>query len=201
MHKNNICYLTTIIFMLPLIVLSSIILSVNIKTSNLETIIYSSDEISSECYNLTYSFIFKQSSDERYLSLDSYLSSFISVCIVIIVTFILKIIFSAIFAMLIEEEMVDGANCMYLFYIDSPARILSFIPGLVCVILLRIRSYTDNCEAFMNYYDLCSAYYGENFKNNFSSIINVKTYTLCVVIFFVWEIIYHGIIGLYISCQ
>ena len=115
MHKNNICYLTTIIFMIPLIVLSSIILSVNIKTSNLETIIYSSDEISSECYNLTYSFIFKQSSDERYLSLYSYLSSFISVCVVIIVTFILKIIFSAIFAMLIEEEMVDGANCMYLF--------------------------------------------------------------------------------------
>ena len=122
MHKNNICYLTTIIFMIPLIVLSSIILSVNIKTSNLETIIYSSDEISSECYNLTYSFIFKQSSDERYLSLDSYLSSFISVCVVIIVTFILKIIFSAIFAMLIEEEMVDGANCMYLFYIDSPCK-------------------------------------------------------------------------------
>ena len=201
MEKNKICYLSTIIFMIPLIVLSSIILSVKIKTSNLETIIYTSDEFSSKCYNLTYSFIYKQNSDERYLSLDSYLSSFISVCIVIIITFTLKIIFSAIFTMFIEEENDDAGNCIYLFHIDSPARILFFIPGLVCVILLRIRSYTDNCEAFMNYYELCSAYYGENFKNNFSAIINVKTYTLCVVIFFVWEIIYHGIIGLYIARQ
>ena len=201
MHKNNICYLTTIIFMIPLIVLSSIILSVNIKTSNLETIIYSSDEISSECYNLTYSFIFKQSSDERYLSLDSYLSSFISVCIVIIVTFIIKIIFSAILLCWLKKKwLMELIVCIYSIPILLQ-EFLSFIPGLVCVILLRIRSYTDNCEAFMNYYDLCSAYYGENFKNNFSSIINVKTYTLCVVIFFVWEIIYHGIIGLYISCQ
>ena len=102
--------------------------------------------------------------------------------------------------MFIEEENDDEGNCL-LFYIDSPARILFFIPGLVCVILLRIRSYTDNYEAFMNYYELCSAYYGENFKNNFSAIINVKTYTLCVVIFFVWEIICHGIIVSYITCQ
>ena len=87
LHKYNICYLTSIIFMIPLIVIPSIILSINIKTSYLETIIKSSGEYSSECYNLTYSFIYNQNTDERYLSLDSFLTSFISVCIVIIVSY------------------------------------------------------------------------------------------------------------------
>ena len=103
--------------------------------------------------------------------------------------------------MVIEEEMTDEANKMYLFYIASPVRILAFIPSIVCVILLRIRSYTDNCEQFMNYYNLCLPEYGENFKNNFSDIMNIKTYTLCVLIFFVWEIVYNVLIMLFIGAQ
>ena len=68
LHKYNICYLTSIIFMIPLIVIPSLILMINIKTSNLETIIKSSGEYSSECYNLTYSlFIIKMQMKDIYL--------------------------------------------------------------------------------------------------------------------------------------
>ena len=94
LHENNIRYLSTIIFMIPPIILSFIILSINIKTSNLESIIKSSDDFSGECFNQTYGFIYHQNTDERYLSLDSYLTSFISVCVTIIVFYSLKIIFS-----------------------------------------------------------------------------------------------------------
>ena len=90
---------------------------------------------------------------------------------------------------------------MYLIYLALPARILFFIPLIICTIILRIRSYTDNCEEFMKYYDLCSAKYGDEFKNNFNGIMNITTYTLCVVIFFVVEIIYNLIIGLFIFYQ
>ena len=44
LHKYNICYLTSIIFMIPLIVIPSLILMINIKTSNLENIIKYSEE-------------------------------------------------------------------------------------------------------------------------------------------------------------
>ena len=195
-HKYNISYLTTIIFMIPLIVLPSLILSINIKTSNLETIIKSSEEYSSECYNLTYSFLNNQKTDERYLSLDSYLTSFISVCIVIIVSYSINIIYTAFFSRIFIEDNEDGYNAYILFYVDTLVRIIFFIPSIVCVILLRIRSYTDNCEVFINYYEFCSTNYGENFKDSFSDIMKVKTYTLSVVILFVWEIIYHLIIDL-----
>ena len=50
----------------------------------------------------------------------------------------------------------------------------------------------------MNYYELCSLNYGGNFKDNFSGIMKIKTFTLCVVILFVWEIIYHLIIDLFV---
>ena len=67
--------------------------------------------------------------------------------------------------------------------------------------ILRKRSYTDNCETFMKYYELCSSKYGDGFKANFSNIMNITTFTLCVVILFVWKIIYHLIISLFIFCQ
>ena len=197
LHKYNICYLTSIIFMIPLIVIPSLILMINIKTSNLENIIKSSEEHSSKCYNLTYSFIYNQNTDERYLSLDSYLISFISVCIVIIASYSLNIIYTAIFSTFLTDEE-DFGNTMSLSFYDTPIRIIFFIPSIVGVILLRIRSYTDNCEVFMNYYELCSLNYGDNFKDNFSGIMKIKTFTLCVVILFVWEIIYHLIIFLFI---
>ena len=77
--RDNICYLTVIIFMIPLIVLSAIILCVKIKTSNLKRIINSSTRNSSNayCYDQTDSFINNQKSDENYSSLHSYLKSFI----------------------------------------------------------------------------------------------------------------------------
>ena len=201
LNWNGKVYLTTIIFMIPLIVLSAIILGVKIKTSNLESIISSADQISSECYNLTYSFINEQKSDEKYLSLYSYLKSFTPVCIVIIITYSIKIIYSAIFANCVEKDMEGGVNLMFLIYIDAPARILSFIPLIVCIIILIVRSSTSNCEVFMNYYNLCSDYYGESFKNNFRNIICIRIYTLFIVILFVWEIIYHAIIFRYIMNQ
>ena len=98
------------------------------------------------------------------------------------------------FSCFLESEMTDGANAMYLCYFDVPARILSFIPIIVCVILLRVRGYTTKCEVFMNFYEQCSKYYGENFIDNFKGIMRINTITLCVVIFFVWEVVYHGII-------
>ncbi len=200
MNRNNKLYLSIIIFIIPLIVLPIIILTVKIPTSDLKNII-SSDNDLSECYNLTYSFIYNQKSDENYSSLHSYLKSFISVCIVIIIIYFLKIIYTACFAFTLEGRMVDGANGMYLFYIDFPARIISFIPVIVCVILLRVRSYTKKCEVFMDYYNLCSSYYGDSFKNTFSNIMNIRTYTLCVVILFALEIIYHAIIAFAIMTQ
>ena len=77
----NILYLTIILFIIPLIVLSSIILSVKIETSNLESIINSPEQYSSLCYNLTYSFI--NESDEVYLLLHSYLKSFKSISLLL----------------------------------------------------------------------------------------------------------------------
>ena len=193
MNRNNKIYLSIIIFIIPLIVLPIIILTVKIPTSDLKNIINSNNDLS-ECYNLTYSFIYKQKSDENYSSLHSYLKSFISVCIVIIIIYFLKIIYTACFAFTLEGRMVDGANGMYLFFIDFPARIISFIPVIVCVILLRVRSYTKKCEVFMDYYNLCSSYYGDSFKNTFSNIMNIRTYTLSVVILSALEFIYHTII-------
>ena len=195
LHRNNKLYLSIIIFMIPPIVLSAIILSARIKASNLENIISSPEPILSECYNLTYSFINEQNSDKNYISLHSYLKSFLPLCIVIIIAYVIKIFFSIYFASILEEEMVDGANGMYLIYIDAPARILSFIPLIVCVIILIVRSFTINSEVFMNYYNLCSDYYGDSFRNSFSSIMNIRIYTLLVVILFVWETIYHAIIA------
>ncbi len=54
LNNNNKYYLSIIIFMIPIIVLSIIILSVKIKTSNLESIISSPvQKNASLCYNLT----------------------------------------------------------------------------------------------------------------------------------------------------
>ena len=110
----------------------------------------------------------------------------------------INIIYTAFFSKIFIEDNEDGYNAYILFYVDTLVRIIFFIPSIVCVILLRIRSYTDNCEAFINYYELCSINYGDEFKDNFSGIMKIKTYTLCVVILFVWEIIYHLIIFLFI---
>ena len=201
LNWNSKVYLNTIIFMIPPIILSVIILCINRKSSNLESIISSPDQISSECYNLTYSFINEQKSDEKYLSLNSYLKSFIALCIVIIIVYFIKIFYTVYFSRIIESSMKDSANAMFICFIDAPGRILSFIPLIICVILLRVRSNTNNCEVFMNYYNLCSAYYGDSFKNNFSSIMNIRTYTLWVVILFVLEIVYHAIVAIYILAQ
>ena len=46
----------------------------------------------------------------------------------------------------------------------------------------------------MDYYNLCSSYYGDSFKNTFSNIMNIRTYTLSVVILSALEFIYHTII-------
>ena len=125
--------------------------------------------------------------------LNSYLKSFISVCIVIIIIYFLKIIYTPCFAFVLEENIED-VNGIFFCYIDFLARIISFIPVIVCVILLRVRSYTKKCEVFMDYYNLCSSYYGDSFKKTFSNIMNIKIYTLLIVILFVLEIIYHAII-------
>ena len=66
--------------------------------------------------------------------------------------------------------------------------IITFIPIIVCVILLRIRGYTTKCEVFMNFYEQCSKYYGESFIDNFKDIMRINTLTLCVVILFIWEL-------------
>jgi len=182
--------------MIPIIVLSIIILSVKIKTSNLESIISSPvQKNASLCYNLTNSFINEQKSDERYLSLHSYLKSFTPVCIVIIIIYFIKIIFSACIGMIFEEDVPDA---MLLLYINLPGRILSFIPSIVCVIILIIKSFNKKCELFMNYYDLCSPIYGDDFKNNFSNIMHIKIYASLTLIFFIAEIVYHAIIFRYI---
>ena len=53
----------------------------------------------------------------------------------------------------------------------------------------------------MKYYELCSPIYGNDFKNNFSSIMNIKIYTFLIFIFFIAEIAYHAIIFRYILAQ
>ena len=187
--------------MIPLIVLSSLILSTKIKTENLEKII-DAPHNPSDCYDLTYSFVKEQNTDERYISLNTYLKSLTPLCIVIIVFYSIKIIFTLCFSGIIEPDMMDGANGMYLCYMDVPARIISFIPIIVCVIvLLRTRGYTTNCEVFMNYYEQCSIYYGDDFIDNFKGIMIINTLTLCAVILFVWEVVYHGIVFSVIVCQ
>ena len=59
-NKNKILYLSIIIFIIPLIVLSIFILSSDAKTSTLENIITSPDQDKTECYYLTYNFIKKK---------------------------------------------------------------------------------------------------------------------------------------------
>ena len=199
-NKNSIIFTTTVIFMIPLIVLSSLILRTKIETENLEKII-DNPQSQSDCYELTYSFVKEHNTDERYISLNTYLKSLTPVCIVIIVFYSIKMILSIGFSCFLESEMTDGANAMYLCYFDVPARILSFIPIIVCVILLRVRGYTTKCEVFMNFYEQCSKYYGESFIDNFKGIMRINTLTLCVVIFFVWEVVYHGIIFAFIVFQ
>ena len=95
--------------------------------------------------------------------------------------------------MIFVEYNSDGANGMYCLMFDVPGRILTFIPSIVCVIILMIRSSTKNCESFMYYYDLCSPVYGDDFKNNFSNIMNIKIYIISTLVLFIVEIIYHYI--------
>ena len=57
LNKPNILYLTVILFMIPPIVLSFIILSVKIKISNLQSIINSLGKNIPPCYEYTLSFI------------------------------------------------------------------------------------------------------------------------------------------------
>ena len=148
----------------------------------------------------TYYFVKEQNTDERYISLNTYLKSLTPLCIVIIVFYSLKIILSFIFTRLLEPEMVE-ANTLYICFFYIPARIITFIPIIVCVILLRIRGYTTKCEVFMNFYEQCSKYYGESFIDNFKDIMRINTLTLCVVILFVWEVVYHGIIFSVVLCK
>ena len=198
-NRNNIIFATTTIFMIPLIILSSIILSTKIKTENLEKII-DTPQSQSDCYLFTYYFVKEQNTDERYISLNTYLKSLTPLCIVIIVFYSLKIILSFIFTRLLIQEMVE-ANTLYICFFYIPARIITFIPIIVCVILLRIRGYTTKCEVFMNFYEQCSKYYGESFIDNFKDIMRINTLTLCVVILFVLEVVYHGIIFSVILCK
>ena len=121
---NNICYLTIILFIIPLIVLPSIILSVKIETSNLESIIKSPMQYSSLCYDQTYSFINEQESDERYLSLHSYLKLFTPVWIAIIIIYVIKIIVSVCFLLILKEDKREYLNEIYLCFCDIPGRIL-----------------------------------------------------------------------------
>ena len=199
-HRNNTCYATTLIFMVPLIVLSSFILVINIRTENLEKIIDTPQE-QTECYLLTYSFVKEQSTDERYLSLNSYLKSLKPFSIAIIVCYSVKIIYSSIFTSLFTKNTKYGANGMLIVYFVVPARIISFIPIIVCVILLGVFVYNKKSEIFMKYYEECSKYYGESFINNFSNIIKINIYTLCIIVLFAWEIIYHAIITLCIMFE
>ena len=196
---DNILLATTVFFMIPLIVLSSLILSTKIKTENLEKII-DTPQSQSDCYLFTYYFVKEQNTDERYISLNTYLKSLTPLCIVIIVFYSLKIILSFIFTRLLIQEMVE-ANTLYICFFYIPARIITFIPIIVCVILLRIRGYTTKCEVFMNFYEQCSKYYGESFIDNFKDIMRINTLTLCVVILFLWEVVYHGIIFSVILCK
>ena len=196
---DNILLATTVFFMIPLIVLSSLILSTKIKTENLEKII-DTPQSQYDCYLFTYYFVKEQNTDERYISLNTYLKSLTPLCIVIIVFYSLKIILSFIFTWLLIQEMVE-ANTLYICFFYIPARIITFIPIIVCVILLRIRGYTTKCEVFMNFYEQCSKYYGESFIDNFKDIMRINTLTLCVFILFVWEVVYHGIIFSVILCK
>ena len=197
--RDNILLATTVFFMIPLIVLSSLILSTKIKTENLEKII-DTPQSQSDCYLFTYYFVKEQNTDERYISLNTYLKSLTPLCIVIIVFYSLKIILSFIFTRLLIPEMVE-ANTLYICFFYIPARIITFIPIIVCVILLRIRGYTTKCEVFMNFYEQYSKYYGESFIDNFKDIMRINTLTLFVVILFVWEVVYHGIIFSVILCK
>ena len=148
----------------------------------------------------TYYFVKEQNTDERYISLNTYLKSLTPLCIVIIVFYSLKIILSFIFTRLLIQEMVE-ANTLYICFFYIPARIITFIPIIVCVILFRIRGYTTKCEVFMNFYEQCSKYYGESFIDNFKDIMRINTLTLCVVILLVLEVVYHGIIFSVILCK
>ena len=147
---DNILLATTVFFMIPLIVLSSLILSTKIKTENLEKII-DTPQSQSDCYLFTYYFVKEQNTDERYISLNTYLKSLTPLCIVIIVFYSLKIILSFIFTRLLIQEMVE-ANTLYICFFYIPARIITFIPIIVCVILLRIRGQPNvKCSwIFMN---------------------------------------------------
>ena len=104
--------------MIPLIVLSSLILSTKIKTENLEKII-DTPQSQSDCYLFTYYFVKEQNTDERYISLNTYLKSLTPLCIVIIVFYSLKIILSFIFTRLLIQEMVE-ANTLYICFFYIP---------------------------------------------------------------------------------
>ena len=199
-NRNNILYVIIIIFIIPSIVLTSIILSSKIEVSNLESNIISHEQNKTECYNLTYNFINNKQSNKIYLSLDSYLESFLVPCIVIIVAYSAKIIFTAFFGLILECSK-DGIHPFCLCIFELPARLIFFVPLIVFIVILRIRSNIEFCQDFIDYYNFCSDELGDNFKYSFSNIMNISTYTLWIIILFVLEIIYHGIIFCYIGIR
>ena len=131
----------------------------------------------------------------------SYLKSFTPVCIAIIIIYVIKIIVSVCFGLILKEDKRGYLNEIYLYFCDIPGRILFFIPSLIWVIKLIARISDKKCELFMKYYELWSPIYGNDFKNNFSSIMNIKIYTFLIFIFFIAEIAYHAIIFRYILAQ
>ena len=140
-NKNNAFFVTTVIFMIPLIVLSSLILSTKIKTENLEKII-DAPHNPSDCYDLTYSFVKEQNTDERYISLNTYLKSLTPLCIVIIVFYSIKIIFTLCFSGIIEPDMMDGVKWYVFMLYGCPSKNYIFYSNnSLCNIIKNQRIY------------------------------------------------------------
>ena len=196
-NRNNCLYFGTILFMIPLIIFSFRILFTKTDISNLKNILAYFGDDSSKCYKLTYSFIYESKLDKNYLSLESYLGSLNTPCIVLIITYFIRIMFSACFGNTFASTGIDGGNGMFIVYFCLPFSLIALIPISICISYFNLENY----ELFMNYYKLCSNYYGDEFKNSLNNIMNIQKLTKNIKYSVYFEMAYHFLVFYLIFAQ
>ena len=198
-NKNNAFFVTTVIFMIPLIVLSSLILSTKIKTENLEKI-KDAPHNPSHCYNLTYSF--EKRAKYRWK--------------IYIIKYIFKIINTSLYSyysILFYKNnfytlffwnywtRYDWWSKWYVFMLyGCPSKNYIFYSNnSLCNIIKNQRIYNKLRSVHELLWTMFHILW-DNFIDNFKGIMIINTLTLCAVILFVWEVVYHGIVFSVIVC-
>ena len=85
----------------------------------------------------------------------------------------------------------------YIVYFCLPFSLIALIPILICISYFNLENY----ELFMNYYKLCSNYYGDEFKNSLNNIMNIQKLTKNIKYSVYFEMAYHFLVFYLICAQ